>query len=263
MGSVFVSLLCLAFVMNMKKTEIKDEGTRELPKEFFSAEKKELRENTNNVYHNTSEQKESFETEAINEREKNQFFFNERRLEYNGYIRPLSANTVLYNVYLDINVVKTFDDGTLYTLELEQLEVEDPEDEITMGGRYLGYFFVTKDTIYCKSVNFNGYTEENTDEAIKIIQERGEAFSEYFVIVCNEEGTKDVVDDNDYHEFVAVDGDRRIFTLRNDYVSGTREYLTIMWEKGKGMVYYEHGSGARKMHVEIWRGNVVIKWFYE
>ena len=49
-----------------------------------------------------------------------------------------------------------------------------------------------------------------------------------------------------------VDGDKRVFHLYNDYTDGTREYGQMVWKKGTGLVYYRHGTGGMKMHIELW-----------
>lgn len=199
---------------------------------------------------------------AVNTRENNPFFFNVNRVEYHGRFHPLSYNFVYQDTNIFINVIEEMEDGTLYTLEIEQLQVEDPYDEITMGMNNMGYFFVTEDTIYQRFVNQDGYTEQNTNEAITEVRERGEAFFDYWRIVCCENGTENVPDEDGWHEYVVVDGDKRIFRMYNDYISGTKEYKTIIWEKGKGMVYLLNGSGSERMQVELWCEDIVVKWDY-
>ena len=85
---------------------------------------------------------------AVNTRENNPFFFNVDRVEYHGRFHPLSYNFVYQDTNIFINVIEEMEDGTLYTLEIEQLQVEDPYDEITMGMNNMGYFFVTEDTFF-------------------------------------------------------------------------------------------------------------------
>lgn len=199
------------------------------------------------------------DSKILNEREKNPYFFNVDRVEYHGYFRPLSGNVVCQDVYLNINEVKVFDDGTLYTLEIDQIQVENPEDEITRGRRYLGYFFVTSEDIFCMPTGFDGYTDEKTQEAIRLIEESGTLFSEHFTLVCNESGTENVTDENGWHEYIVVDGDTRSFRFYNDYMGGTKTYKRIMWEKGKGIIFYRHGEGSQLMNVELWQGNVIVK----
>ena len=71
------------------------------------------------------------------------------------------------------------------------------------------------------------------------------------MIVCCEKGTEDITDDNGYHAYVEVDGDKRIFRYYNDYFYGSKEYMLMVWEKGQGITYYIHGNGAKNMHVEF------------
>ncbi len=59
------------------------------------------------------------------------------------------------------------------------------------------------------------------------------------------------MDDAGYHAFVEADGEKRIFRYYNDYFYGSKDYLLMVWEKGKGIVYYMHGNGQKNMHVEF------------
>ena len=199
---------------------------------------------------------------AVNTRENNPFFFNVDRVEYHGRFHPLTTNTVLQDTNIFINEIEKMEDGTLYTLEIEQLQVEDPYDEITMGSNYMGYYFVTEDTIYRRYVTEEGYTEQNTKEAIAEVRERGEKFSDYWRIVCCENGTEDIIYEDEWHAYIAVDGDKRISRIYSDYTSGTRWYETIIWEKGKGIVYLLNGTGSERMQVELWCEDIVVKWDY-
>ena len=185
----------------------------------------------------------------------NPYFFTEDqvRIEYEGFFVPLSCREIEENIHLNIIKIKEFEDEILYALELDQLETtEDPLDEIRMGGRYLGYFYVTPNTIYRMPLpDMNGFTSEQNEKIIRLIQESKVEFLSHCTVVCNEEGTEDIADENGWHEFVEVDGDKRIFHMYNDYAGGTKEYENIVWEKGKGIIYYMHGSGSMLMHVEF------------
>lgn len=193
----------------------------------------------------------------------NPYFFKEGQSEavYEGYFLPLSFREIKQNIVLNIQKIEVFENGELYSLELDQLEpTDDPLDSIRMGARYLGYFYVTEDIIYrvntgISSIDREGMTKEAVEDMneniIKLIHEEGEDFLEECLIVCNEEGTENTADENGWHEYVEVDGDRRIFHMYNDYVSGTKEYEQIIWEKGKGITYYQHGAGNMLMHVEL------------
>lgn len=97
----------------------------------------------------------------------------------------------------------------------------------------------------------DGFTEERDQEVLRAIQNREEAFFEPFYIVCCENGTEDIVDERGYHSFVEVDGDRRICRYYNDYYYGTKAYMLMVWEKGKGLVYYIFGEGSMRMHIEF------------
>lgn len=190
----------------------------------------------------------------------NPYFFNsdDTRVEYEGFFYPLSYNEIEQNINLNITKIQSFKNGDLFTLELDQLDVTDPLDEISWGQRYLGYFYVTEDIIYrmaepnlLREQQKAGFSDELTQKVIRLIEENERDFLAQCVIVCNENGTENIVDENENHQFVEVDGERRIFHIYNDYVGGTREYQEIVWEKGKGITYYKHGSGSMRMHVEF------------
>ncbi len=182
------------------------------------------------------------------------FFFEDGTgtVEYDGYIYSLDCNEISQKVTLDIEQVQIFESGILYTLELEQIVVENEWDEIKMGRRYLGYFYVTENKIYRVPVaSYEGYTEEQTKEVLNLIENDVQSFIEQATIVCSEEAIEEQVDENGYHTMVVVDGEKRIFQLFNEYTSGTKDYETIVWERGKGIVYYKRGAGNMLMHVEF------------
>lgn len=191
----------------------------------------------------------------------NPYFFNEEdtRVEYEGFINTLNGNEVEQNIGLTIKRIKIFEDAALFTLELDQLDVADPLlDGISWGRRYLGYFYVTADAIYRMEApgllweqQENGFTDELTQKVIHLIEENKEDFLAQSVIVCNENGTENIADEDGGHEYIEVAGEKRIFHLYNDYVGGTRAYQQIVWERGKGIIYYKYGEGSMLMHVEF------------
>ena len=195
---------------------------------------------------------------SYNEVNKNQhnnpYFFKQGQtsVQYEGYFLPLSTNEIKQEVVLNISEIENFDDGKLFTLELEQLEVTDPLDEIAMGRRYLGYFLVTDNIIYFLPRQSNeGYLKEDNEIIIELIKKDWEGFLNKSVIVCSDNGTVDISDEDGWHSYVEVDGSKRVYHLYNDYVSGTKEYEEIVWEKDKGITYYKHGSGSMLMHIEF------------
>lgn len=184
----------------------------------------------------------------------NPFFYepDESNVTYEGYIYPVSYSGEIWtDVSLHITEIERFDDGILYALELDQIDVEDPWDGITWGRRYLGYFFVTEDTIYRRAAGMDGFTAESDQEMIRMLKEDEEAFLDACSVVCCENGTEDITDELGYHAFVEADGDRRIFRYYHDYYYGTKAYQLMVWEKGKGLVYYIYGEGNMRMHIEF------------
>lgn len=183
---------------------------------------------------------------------KNPYFYQwqEEVVEYEGYFYLHTYRDIQRNINLNITKLQVQKNGILYALELEELDVTDPY-EMLMSRRYIGYFYVTDDTIYMTATTMEGFTGKQNRRMIWLLQENEEKFLERCVIVCCEKGTEDRADEQGYHDYVKVDGDRRIFYSRNDYYYGSKDYLLMMWEKGKGLVYYVHGNGNKNMHVEF------------
>ncbi|OLA57539.1 MAG: hypothetical protein BHW46_00660 [Roseburia intestinalis] len=152
---------------------------------------------------------------------------------------------------MHIKELKSFQNGSLYALELDQLNVTDPFDQFALGREYLGYYYVTSEDIYYMPSDTGGYTEEKNEIIISGLESDEDLFLKEWTIVCCENGTADVVDDAGYHAFVEADGEKRIFRYYNDYFYGSKDYLLMVWEKGKGIVYYMHGNGQKNMHVEF------------
>lgn len=186
----------------------------------------------------------------------NKYFFDkdEMQIKYDGVIYPLSSREIKQDIILDITMIQELEQGTLFKLELEQPPVEDELDEMRMGSRYLGYYYVTEDAIYLRPLgDMEGYTDEKDHRIVEEILENEEKFKQECYIVCSEEETSDKPDENGWYSYVEAVGDRRIFYLYSSRNGGTTEYCKIVWQKGAGMVYYLHGAGSRLMEVELYR----------
>ncbi|MDE7062695.1 MAG: hypothetical protein K2O73_05565 [Lachnospiraceae bacterium] len=188
--------------------------------------------------------------------EENAYFFPQEQtsVEYESYIYPLSSREIWQPLNLNIKKLKEFENGILYALELDQLEeTDDPWDQISMGRQYLGYFYVTEIAVYRKAVETSdGFTQEQTDKMIELIEKDEEAFCADCTIVCCENGTEDIVDEDGYHAYVEASGEQITYHMYNDYAYGTKPYEKIVWEKGKGIVYYVYGAGNMLMNVMLW-----------
>lgn len=186
----------------------------------------------------------------------NEYFFKENQMQakFDGVLYPLSSREIKQDITLNIIEIEKLEHGTLFKLELEQPPVEEPLDEMRMGARYLGYYYVTKDVIYLKPLgDMEGYTDEKDNGIVTEIRENEEEFLEECYIVCSEEETDDKPDENGWYSYVKAIGERRFFYLYNSYSGGTKEYCEIVWQKGAGMVYYLHGTGNRLMEVELYK----------
>ncbi len=185
----------------------------------------------------------------------NPYFFRpgQREVVYQCYHCSLNGNNIEQNIKLHITKIRELDEGILYTLELDELDEPDPYDRMGSYRRYLGYFYVTEEEIWRVYKPDVSYTAEMTEDVVRRMEETGlEAFDER-VIVCNEPGTDSAADENGWHEYVDVEGDKRIFRLYSAYIGRTTEYQRIVWEKGKGITHYISGTGNKKRHVEVWQ----------
>lgn len=188
--------------------------------------------------------------------EENAYFFppEQTSVEYESYIYPLSSREIWQPLNLNIRKLKEFENGILYALELDQLEeTDDPWDQISMGRQYLGYFYVTETVVYRKVTETSkGFTQEQTGKMIELIEKDEEAFCADCTIVCCENGTEDMVDEDGYHAYVEASGEQITYRMYNDDLYGTKPYEKIVWEKGKGIVYYVCGAGNMLMNVMLW-----------
>ena len=192
----------------------------------------------------------------------NDYFFpsGQTRVEYDGIIYPLSCEEIRQDIDLNIMEVAKGNTGILYKLELDQPPVEDSLEMISMGRRYLGYYYVTKENIYLRFVEgMDGYTEETDKKIVEELQADEEAFIENCFVICSKENTDRVPDELGYYSYVEIEGDCCTFKRYNSYMGGTKDYYIIKWEKGKGIVYYLHGAGSRLMEIELFQKEEVVE----
>lgn len=186
----------------------------------------------------------------------NNYFFplDQTQVKYNGIIYPLSSEELRQEITLDIMKVADGETGILYKLELQQPPVEDSFEMISMGRRYLGYYYVTEKNIYLRFVDsMDGYTVEKDKKIIEELQMDEKAFIDSCYIVCSEEDTDRTPDENGYYSYVEKKENGCIFHRYNSYMGGSKDYYTIEWENGKGIVYYLHGAGNRLMEIELFQ----------
>ncbi len=184
----------------------------------------------------------------------NEYFFDleTTNVEYEGYIVPLSGNEIRQKVQLNISLLENFNDGDLFILKLDPLDIEDPWDQMLLQCQTLGYFYVTSDKIYRYSLPYDKYySSEDNQKVINNLKNEPNDFLNNCDIVFTEEGSNDVLDEDNYHKYVEVNGEKRIYHFYNEDVSGTKYYEEIVWEKNKGITYYKSGSGSKKMHIEF------------
>lgn len=199
-----------------------------------------------------------YNAKKSNEKTGNPFFFedNTTQVTYDALVNNLDGEEKAHELKVNIEKLKELENGTLYGMELDQPLVDDPIDEICLGRNYLGYYYVTEEEIYLRPLyEFNdtgGYTEETDQMVIDGIQKDEKDFleEECYLVDCRE-GTERMEDEQGWISYVKVIGNTHIYYYYNTYVSGTKSYRKIIWQEGKGMVYYLHGAGSRKMEVEL------------
>lgn len=211
--------------------------------------------NFNNIYNESKLYKyeENYNDVDMKKNELNPFFFsnNLKTVRYESYIYPLSYEKILEeDIDLKIDLVKQFDEGNLYTLELIQDESLNDLDRISMGKQYLGYFYVTENGIYLRPTDsYDGYEIEETAYLINLLMEKDENYLDNFWLVCSDDEM--CKKENEWVWEIEVNGDERTFKHYSTYTSGTREYLLITWELGKGITHYITGDGSMRMHTEF------------
>ncbi|WP_310602724.1 hypothetical protein [Anaerosporobacter sp.] len=140
------------------------------------------------------------------------------------------------NTNLNIIELASLDNGILYELVFDAIEGV-PDDRLR-----LGYFYVQEDKIYKMDA-----TEENR-HSLEVMEE----LPYDSVIVCQEEGLEDFLDEEElgFHQYIEIDGDMRIYHSYNNQVE-SGYYETFTWEMGRGLVNYRSGYGAESESMEL------------
>ncbi len=86
---------------------------------------------------------------------RNPYFYQnqEKVVEYEGYFYLHTYRVIRQNINLNITKLGTFEHGTLYTLELDELDTTDPYEMLTSERKYIGYYYVTEDAIYMRGAS--------------------------------------------------------------------------------------------------------------
>ena len=196
----------------------------------------------------------------------NTYFFpvGETSVQYEGLFTPNSdsGDEVTQSIELNIVLLSELNNGKLYALYLNQLFAEadgDPSNVMPLDRLHLGLFYVTSDTIYRQRLpafsnggNFGELADLHVEGVIAELNNFNDSPLENWTIVSNQYGTEDILIDDEWHSFVEVDGNRRIYRFFSDYSGGTRFYERIVWQENRGIVHYRSGMGAMREHVEFW-----------
>lgn len=174
--------------------------------------------------------------------EENTFFFtpNTEEISYDGTFMFYDIEHKQVN--LGIKEVGSYEDGKVYELKLNQVDVEGvPNDRLN-----LGLFYVQADKI-CKI--------EATEANLELLQTEKELPKER-VVVCQRQPVTDWLgeyEENGHHELETTEN-QCTYTFYNDQV-GTGYYETIVWEKDKGLIAYRSGFGAERDAIELTLSN--------
>lgn len=166
----------------------------------------------------------------------NPYFFTNNISEQNSKGKFLFDDIIEQDVTLNINELANLKYGKLYELKLDSMEGIDDER------LNLGYFYVQEDKIYKIEP-----TEQNLD-----MLKTNEELPEDSVIVCQDTEIEDSLNDNEqgFHHYLIVEGDKRIYHSYNNQVS-TGYYESFTWKKDIGLTNYRSGYGAENDSIEL------------
>ena len=204
----------------------------------------------------------------------NPFFFpaGASFIEFEGMFVPNSGVLAIFQTaYLNVRRLKEFENAHLYVIYVNQLSLDYvehlanicPDDpwlafyRMNPNWLHLGFFYVTDDVIYrtrAAAYTGSGLEEFIERQNVKILADfevYGMAARDWH-IAANNDGTEDIPIYGDWHRFVEVEGSQRIFRQFSGREGGTTMYERIVWEEGRGIVFYLSGVGAMREHIEFW-----------
>lgn len=154
-------------------------------------------------------------------------------------------------VFLDIREIEEFSHGTLYSLELSQDSLNGLQEIIPKEMKYLGYFYVTENEVFFKPFEEIG---ENVDEYdISIISQaetNGCDFLEEWYNISTTQCTRKNTEN--YEEILRVEiAGNKCFFYDQVYQKNNenKEDYLIVWEKGRGLLYYFYQTNAMEMYL--------------
>lgn len=176
----------------------------------------------------------------------------QKEVEYEGYFYPYSYRDIWQDISLHIKEHEILSKWQLICFRTGSAECDRSVRSIRVGGENIWDITMLRLRIFiiCRQTPV-GIRRRKMRSIFPGLESEEDLFLKEWTIVCCENGTADVVDDAGYHAFVEADGEKRIFRYYNDYFYGSKDYLLMVWEKGKGIVYYMHGNGQKNMHVEF------------
>lgn len=142
---------------------------------------------------------------------------------------------------LHITEVQVYEEGILYELKID-CDMEVLDRGYRGEWRNLGFFYVQGDDIYF----IRSYQAQDEYQTVEEILDTA-------TLVCSEAGEEDALDEDErgWHEFIVVDGDTRVYHGYSNMVE-TGYYEHFYWERGKGLVAYESGYGAKAEGIDMY-----------
>lgn len=144
-------------------------------------------------------------------------------------------------------------------------------DCIYSGEFWIGYFYVSEDRVYmmshdedylpflCEMTTFP--PTEQIEEWNGRLREQGARCGYFgYRLCCADEGMEDTFgmecDDGrvpeDYHNYIAVEDEKRTFDFYPDEVMGTQEHMRIVWGKDRGILYFANYTGNYKNFISFY-----------
>lgn len=142
--------------------------------------------------------------------------------------------------------------GVLYHLTINPISgLNIPEERLSVG-----YFYVQEDKIIRLWGNDNNIWSLSSEEIEAIVS--SDKLPSQSEIVCQENEIKDSLqeDEEGWHQYLVVDGNRREFHSYYKYPQSTGYWESFTWEKGIGLVSYKSGYRDGIDYIELMRMNI-------
>ena len=238
---------CKRFVQEEASTVQEEASTAQEETSTVQEETSIAQEETSTIQVETSTSEKQQEVESINASKINNsnFFFEDITKEKVYHVRhSFFTDAIPDEVLLQITMESQYESGKLYRIKCDFDEDFPGRYDLGYDRFSLGYFYVQNDSATIYRIREGDMTNEIMDSEEKIMSAG--------TVVCQEQEKKDILGEgeNGWHEWIAVDDDRREYHSYNN-LTETGFYEQFVWEQGKGLIYYTSGFGADKDMMEI------------